>query len=125
VFRIDQLAFDEKYAEELTQRLESNHGIERWAFPQTIMEFAGPTAEFERLVIAGQLHHNGHPIMTWQIGHTNVKTDANLNKRPVKPQRGDARSIDGVVAAIMALGRSDAEGKTVYEQSGRGFQTFE
>lgn len=120
-FRIGQLAYDEKYAEELTQNLEMRFGIERWIFPQTIMEFAGPTAEFERLVIAGKMHHNAHPVLTWQIGHVKCKTDANLNKRPVKQEHGDHRTIDGVVAGVMALGRSEAGGMTIYERSGRGF----
>jgi phage terminase large subunit-like protein len=73
------------------------------------MHFAGPTAEFERLVIGGQLHHADHPVMTWQAGHVQVKTDLNMNKRPVKPQNDDPKKIDGIVAAIMALARTMAE----------------
>lgn len=114
-FNIQGLYFDRTYAEEMTQALEqgvaddTGHlveegtGITREAFPQNVMAFAGPTAEFERLVIAGQMGHNGHPVMTWQIGNASVKTDANGNRRPVKPKKGDIRKIDGVVAAIMAL----------------------
>jgi phage terminase large subunit-like protein len=33
-----------------------------------------------------------------------VKSDANNKKRPVKPTQDDHRKIDGIVAAIMALG---------------------
>lgn len=51
-FQIAKLAYDMKYAEDVTQRIEANFGIPRFTFPQTIMHFAGPTAEFERLVIA-------------------------------------------------------------------------
>jgi len=100
------LAFDQKYAAELIQRLAELHGFpEEWqyAFPQTIMGFAGPTAQFERMVIAGDLKHNGNPITDWQAGHVTVKHDANDNIRPVKPEHHDIKKIDGIVSAIMAL----------------------
>jgi len=104
-FDVRLLGFDRHYAFELTQRLVQEHGFPQtslFEFPQTIMAFAGPTAQFERLVIAGKLHHNSHPILTWQAGHVQVKHDANANIRPVKPPHGDIRKIDGIVAGIMA-----------------------
>lgn len=122
-FQIEKFAFDKTYAEDVTQRIEANFGIERVQFAQTIMNFAGPTAEFERLVISAPrtvdndatdqpprnernpvLLHNGHALMRWQVGNVRIKVDANNNKRPVKPNNPmDPRKIDGVVAAIMAL----------------------
>jgi phage terminase large subunit-like protein len=117
-FEIRELAYDKTYAEETTQSLEQGvmdaagkvieegTGVTRVEFPQTIMAFAKPTKDFERLVLAGKLQHNGHPILNWQIGHVQVKTDCNQNMRPVKPSRDDIRKIDGVVAAIMGLGQA-------------------
>jgi phage terminase large subunit-like protein len=110
LFAIRELTFDQTYAEELTQWVENEIGVPRVAYPQTILEFAAPTKEFERLVIAGKLRHNGHPVMTWQAGHVQVRSDVNCNIRPVKPKRDDVRKIDGVVAAVMALGRLIEEG---------------
>jgi phage terminase large subunit-like protein len=129
VFKIGKLYYDRTYAEETTQNLEQGTtddegnvieegtGVEREEFPQTTKVFAGPTADFERLVIAGRLWHNGHPVMAWQIGHVRVRADANSNKRPVKPTQDDHRKIDGVVAGIMALfGAMQAEpGGSVYD----------
>ena len=119
-FRVKELIFDKTYAEELTQRVENECGVTRLAFPQTIMNFAGPTAEFERLVIDGKLRHPDHPVLTWQAGHVQVKMDANANKRPVKPSDGDVKKIDGIVAAIMALSRAVANVPrgSVYERRG-------
>jgi phage terminase large subunit-like protein len=102
-FAIEKVVYDRTYADQLTQEINEETGIERVEFGQKIMNFAGPTAGFEGAVIAGKLRHNGHPIMTWQAGHTQVKTDVNMNKRPVKPKPNDVRKIDGVVAAIMAF----------------------
>jgi phage terminase large subunit-like protein len=121
-FNIAEVIYDQTFAEELTGRIEEELGIERVAFRQTVMEFAAPTADFERLVIAGRLHHNGHPVLTWQAGHVEVKSDANGNKRPVKQNqnRGDHRTIDGIVAAIMALARASCAEPTgsVYDTPG-------
>lgn len=108
-YEVRQLAFDRLFANELTQRLEDDHGIRRVEFPQTITHFASPTAEYERLVIAGKLLHNGNPVLAWQAGHVHVKTDVNTNKRPVKPSPDDYRKIDGIVGGIMALGASLAD----------------
>lgn len=102
-FVIMELLFDPYNAEHLTQEIETEIGLVRVEFRQTIQNFNAPTQEFERLVIAGQMHHNGNPVMTNQIGHTQVKQDLNANKRPVKPEKDDHKKIDGVVGAIQAL----------------------
>tara|TARA_B100000519_G_scaffold76160_1_gene65581 strand:+ start:974 stop:2614 length:1641 start_codon:yes stop_codon:yes gene_type:complete len=105
-FNVLELAFDPMYAEELTQRVEDATGIPRVQYRQTIVHYAGPTAEFERLVMSGGLQHPKNPILSWQAGNVEIKTDVNLNKRPVKPKADNHRKIDGIVAAIMALGRA-------------------
>lgn len=105
-FEIKELAYDPYNAEHLTQEIEGEYAIPRFAFAQTTGNFAGPTGDFERLVLSGELTHPNHPILNWQAGHVQVKTDANGNKRPVKPKAGDKRKIDGIVASIMALARA-------------------
>ena len=106
IVTIDQLAYDPMYAEELTATLEDEDGIERIEFPQRITEFAEPTADFERMVIGGELEHNRNPVMSWQAGHAQVRIDVNANKRPVKPNDDTHKKIDGIVAAIMAVSRA-------------------
>lgn len=130
-FRILTLAYDLHYAEETTQTLEQGAidaagevieegtGVRRVPFAQSLMNFTKPTKDFERLVIAGKLHHNGHPILTWQAGHVQVKSDPNQNIRPVKPPRQDIKKIDGIVAGIMALSEA-MKGET---QTGRYYET--
>lgn len=107
-FNLVELAFDPMYARDLAEKLQNEQGIPVVEYPQTIMQFAGPTAEYERLLIHGALHHPGNPVLTWQAGNVNIKTDANANKRPVKPPGPDYRKIDGIVAGIMAVGRAMA-----------------
>lgn len=104
-FGVKEFAYDPYNAEDLTQDIEENYGIKRFLFAQTIANFAEPTKDFERLVLSGRLKHNGHPVLTWQAGHVQVRSDNNQNIRPVKPPHGDHRKIDGIVAAIMAIAR--------------------
>lgn len=99
---IKALAFDPWNAEQLTQRLEAK-GITRHAFPQNIGHYASPTSELERLILSQRIHHNGHPIQSWQFGHVQVRANANGDKRPIKPKPDDYRKIDSVAAKIMAL----------------------
>lgn len=134
-FSIRELVYDPKYAEETTQALEQGvvdaegqvveqgTGVPRVAFPQTLNAFMVPCKDFERMVIAGTMHHNGHPILTWQAGHVAVRADSNQNIRPVKPQGGDLKKIDGIVAGVMGLARATIATKaSVYE--GRGILTI-
>lgn len=118
-YQIQQLLFDPYMAEQLTQQVEVELDIPRMAFGQTINNFAGPSAEFERLVICGGLEHLGHPVQDWQIGNAKAWTDCNGNKRPVKPKPDDVRKIDGVVAAVMALagalGGESGDGPSPYD----------
>lgn len=103
-FSVGRFSYDPMYAKETAQWVQEEFPeIECAEFPQTITQFAGPTAEYERLVISGRLRHNKNPLLTWQAGHCMVKVDPNNNKRPVKPKHGDIRTIDGIVAGIMAL----------------------
>ena len=113
------VAFDEMYARDFMLNLETNHGIQATKFPQTIMSYAGPTSEYERLLIHESLHHDGNPVLSWQAGHVQVKTDVNANKRPVKPNNEDCRKIDGIVAGIMALDLATrVVGQSAYSDSG-------
>lgn len=95
--------FDQKYAEELTQRLASRLGCDRKAVPQTIMYLTALAKEFERRVSVGLIQHPGNKVMTWQVGHVQVYQDRNQNIAPKKPDPTTGKSIDGVAAALDAM----------------------
>lgn len=120
LFKIHRVIYDKTYAEEMTKDLQELDGLEREEFRQTIMTFASPSADFERLIIAGKLHHNDHPILNWQMGHVQYKEDNNNNRRPVKPRNEDHKKVDGVVATIMGLSGAllPAVKPSVYETRG-------
>ncbi|MBX4944628.1 terminase large subunit [Rhizobium binae] len=86
---------------------------------QGIPTLGEPTKLFERLVMSGKLDHGGHPVLRWMAGNAAVKFDDNLNYAPTKKK--SAEKIDGIVAAVMAVGLTTAEeieGPSVYETRG-------
>lgn len=103
-FNVLEFAFDPWMAEEFTQKLEDESAVQRCEFRQTIVSYAAPCAEFERLVISGKIRHDGNPLLAWQVGNLRWRIDPAGNRRPHK----DAvkNKIDSVVAIIMALGRA-------------------
>lgn len=117
LFDMKELTFDPKFAEELTQAICDGEydgngncvvpglGIPRFAFVQNDESFAAPTADYERLVLAHKLHHNGNPVLAWQAGHVQVIIKTNKVKRAVKPKATSPKTVDGIVAGIMSLGR--------------------
>jgi phage terminase large subunit-like protein len=103
-FGVTKFYYDPLFqAEWLTQRLEAETGAVRWEFPQTIMEYGPIVREVERLIIGHELRHNGHPLLTWQIGNAQAKTNANQDKRLVKQKQGDYRKVDLAQAMLMSL----------------------
>ena len=65
---------------------------------------ANPTKEFDRLIIDGKIQHGGHPVLTWMAGNVAVEIDASENMKPSKKK--STERIDGIVAAVMAVGRA-------------------
>ena len=100
-FNVNEILYDPWQAEPLRQRF-SKFGLPCTKFNQTAANYASPTEDFERLINEGKLYHN-NPVLTWQAGHVEVKSDPNKNKRPVKRAAGDHRTIDGIVAGVMGL----------------------
>lgn len=100
VVTIEQLGYDERYANELTQTIEEDLRIERVKIGQNPANLVGAIGDYERLVIAGRLHHNDHPVLTWQSGHVQKNPKNGLL---VKPEHQDHRKIDGMDAGVMAL----------------------
>lgn len=83
-------------------------GLEVVPFGQGFYSMAAPTAEFERLFISGKIEHGGHPILRWMASNVTVRTDSAGNIKPDKQKSSE--KIDGIVAAIMAIGRAMLQG---------------
>jgi len=70
---------------------------------QTMLTIGPYTKIIEHLIISKNLLHDGNSVLSWQVSNVQIYTDNNKNKRPVKTNKDDYRTIDGVMAMIDAL----------------------
>ncbi len=111
LFKCQRFYFDPLFqAEWLTQKIAEATGVERVEYPQTMVHFAAPMAAAARLIVTHKLRHNGHAVLTWQLGHCQARSDLNNNRRPVKRKKDDYRTVDGVTAMIMSIRDAVAAG---------------
>lgn len=120
IFDLREIAFDRFNATDLMLTLQ-DEGLPVIQVPQTMAAMNMPSKQFEVLVVERKLAHGNHPIMRWMVSNAVLQTNAVEDIKPSKEKSRD--KIDGVVAAIMALGRATArgnekQGPSVYESRG-------
>ena len=117
---IQEIAYDPLNATQLVTELHEEDGFLCVEFGQGFKSMSEPTKTFEAHVVSHQVRHGGNPVLAWNVANAVVTTDAAGNIKPDKAKA--AEKIDGVVAAIMALGRSyanpDPDAKTSYLTDG-------
>lgn len=103
---VQQIGFDEWQANYLITRLQSTSLKDKIVvYNQTVKNMSAPMKELEARVLGRTLWHDGNQVMTWMMGNVAAKIDAKENIYPRKESESDPRcKIDGVVAAIMAMG---------------------
>ena len=106
-FRVQDLAIDRWNATQLATELQEE-GLTVALFGQGFASMSGPSKELERLVLAHAFRHGGQPVARWMAGNVAVAMDPAGNVKPDKA--ASTQRIDGVVAAVMALGRASAAG---------------
>ena len=102
-FKIHEIAFDPWNATQLATELAEQDGFSMIQMRQGTFTMNEPSKEFERLVMTKKLKHGGNPVLRWMVSNVSIKPDEAGNIKPDKKKSGD--KIDGVVAAIMAIGR--------------------
>ena len=118
-YHIGEIAVDRWNATQMIQNLEGD-GFTMVPFGQGFASMSGPTKDFYRLLMEGQIIHGGHPVLRWMAGNVVVDTDPAGNIKVTKAKSKE--KIDGIVAAIMALDRcirnqTEPQG-SVYDERG-------
>lgn len=118
-YHIVEIAVDRWNATQMIQNLEGD-GFRMVPFGQGFASMSGPTKDFYRLLMEGQIIHGGHPVLRWMAGNVVVDTDPAGNIKVTKAKSKE--KIDGIVAAIMALDRcirnqTEPQG-SVYDERG-------
>ncbi|MCH8851198.1 MAG: terminase large subunit [Planctomycetes bacterium] len=110
---VDRLFQGAQLGHELAQ-----DGFDVQACGQGFHDMAAPTAHFDRLIRAGVLEHGSCPVLNWMASNVSVNLDPTGSMKPDKVKSSE--KIDGIVAAIMAVGLCMAheERPSVYADRG-------
>lgn len=118
VYKIEEIAADPWNATQVLQHL-AGENLVVFEHRQGFASMSSPTKEFEKAVLAGRIVHGGHPVLRWMASNVTVETDASAGLKPSKKK--STEKIDGIVAAIMAVGRASMgqpEPPSYYETHG-------
>ena len=103
LYDVREIVYDRWGATQLITQLQA----ERLAcvpFGQGFASMSAPTKELEKLILSKTFAHNGNLVARWMASNVSVRQDPAGNLKPDKSR--STERIDGIVAAIMALGRA-------------------
>lgn len=118
LFKVSEVGYDPYQATQLAKHL-AEDGFTMVEVRPTVLNFSEPMKTLEQLVVNGQFHHDGDPVLAWMVSNVVVKMDKKDNIYPQKEFYEN--KIDGVVALCMAINRWLAEaddGQSVYNERG-------
>ena len=103
LFQVREIAYDPWNATHIALRLQ-DEGATMIEFRQGFRSMAAPTRELEKLIVSRRLAHGGNPVTRWMAANVAVAQDPAGNLKPAKDK--STERIDGIVATIMAIGRT-------------------
>lgn len=108
-YNIQEIAIDRWNAAQITTQLMGD-GFTVFPFGQGYASMSPAAKEFEKLVFGEQIQHGGNPVLRWMAANVAIEQDAAGNIKPSKKK--STERIDGIVAAVMAVGRATANAGT-------------
>ena len=121
IYNIKEIAIDRWNSAQLSTQLMGD-GFEVIGFGQGFASMTAPTKEMDAAITGKKILHNNHPVLRWMASNAAIETDAAGNMKPSKKKSSE--KIDGIVAAIMALGRliirQEGEEDSVYDDPKEG-----
>lgn len=119
-YNIRSIAYDRWNSSQTVIDLQ-NEGMTMHPFGQGYASMSTPTKAFEAGVLSRQVVHDGNPVLRWMLSNVAIARDPSGNIKPDKSK--SSQKIDGISAAIMALGEKMSEFKEdVYAH--RGIRTL-
>ena len=70
---------------------------------QGMAVLSNPSKHIEKMILAGQIKHDGNPFTGWQLGNCEVYEDVQGNIKVRKNEADKAAKVDGIVALIIAM----------------------
>ena len=102
-----EFVFDNYMALGLEQEISDYTAGEIVDFRQDLAMFTPAMAEFESAVNGQRLMYAPNPVFDWMAENTTSRYHYDQKRRrPVKPDEDEGKKIDGIVAALMCVGRA-------------------
>lgn len=98
-----ELAYDPWQTTQMAQNLRED-GVQAVEYRNTTANMSPAMREIEGALAGGRWHHPDNPAFNWMASNVVAKEDPNSNIFPRKEL--PEKKIDGLVAAIMAMGRA-------------------
>lgn len=102
IYNIREIGVDRWNAQQIVTQL-AGDGFNMVMVGQGFASMSGPSKELEKLIIGGQLLHDGDPVTRWAAMNVSIESDAAGNIKPSKAK--STERIDPIVALVMAVGR--------------------
>jgi phage terminase large subunit-like protein len=99
---LKEVGYDAYNAASLIARLHEA-GIPVKKVGQGMAVLSNPSKHIEKLIMSGQVKHNGNPFLGWQLGNCEVYEDVNGNIKVRKNEADKSAKVDGIIALIIAM----------------------
>lgn len=104
-FRVRELPYDARYADQWAQRVSEASGIDRVEVPPNPANLSPALKELEAAVYDGRFHHDGNPVLTWCVSNLLTReTSAGNYTMPTKSR--PENKIDAAIALLLAMSRA-------------------
>lgn len=100
LYDMKSISYDPWNAQEFAPKLISD-GLKMSKLTQTIGKLSPPTKQFKKMILNGDLLHDGNPCLAWNISNVEIQIDNNGNERPDKAKSRE--KIDGAMSGIIAV----------------------
>jgi phage terminase large subunit-like protein len=118
-WKVDSIGMDRLFQGLAVANVLNNAGMKVFPVAQTFTGLGPLWREFERLMLAGKVHHGGHPILRWSIQQLDLTTDSAGNRKPTRENPNI--KLDPMMATLFALDRhartegAPAPQRSIYE----------
>ncbi|MFC6644445.1 terminase large subunit [Granulicella cerasi] len=103
--QVREFPYDQRYADQWSQRVSDLSGIERIETPPSPAVLSPAMKELEAAVADGRFHHDGDPVLTWCMSNVLTRETATGNYTMPDKSRPENK-IDCAVALFIAMSRA-------------------
>jgi phage terminase large subunit-like protein len=99
-YNIELLGYDPFNADLIIPKI-TEYNIECAGVRQGYLTLSPATKRLEVMILKKELHHDGDPVLRWNMGNVELETDAAGN---IKPSKSNSKNkIDGVAAMVTSI----------------------